>query len=100
MTASSYKTVRNDMKSLVRDAQQLFREASVATGERADELRAKGQELLDSAAHRAQDLQVAAVETSKELANNTDSFVKENPWKAVAISAGVGVLVGMLIGRR
>lgn len=100
MTASSYKTVRNDMKSLVRDAQQLFREASVATGERADELRAKGQELLDSAAHRAQDLQAAAVETSKELANNTDSFVKENPWKAVAISAGVGVLVGMLIGRR
>lgn len=100
MTASSYKTVRNDMKSLVRDAQQLFREASVATGERADELRAKGQELLDSAAQRAQDLQVAAVETSKELANNTDSFVKENPWKAVAISAGVGVLVGMLIGRR
>lgn len=100
MTASSYKTVRNDMKSLVRDAQQLFREASVATGERADELRAKGQELLDSAAQRAQDLQAVAVETSKELANNTDSFVKENPWKAVAISAGVGVLVGMLIGRR
>lgn len=100
MTASSYKTVRNDMKSLVRDAQQLFREASVATGERADELRAKGQDLLDSAAQRAQDLQAAAVETSKELANNTDSFVKENPWKAVAISAGVGVLVGMLIGRR
>jgi ElaB/YqjD/DUF883 family membrane-anchored ribosome-binding protein len=100
MTASSYKTVRNDMKSLVRDAQQLFREAGVATGERADELRAKGQDLLDSAAQRAQELQTAAMETGKELASNTDSFVKENPWKAVAISAGVGVLLGMLIGRK
>lgn len=100
MTASSYKTVRNDMKTLVRDAQQLFREASVATGERADELRAKGQDLLDNAAHRAQELQAAAVETGKELASTTDDFVKENPWKAVAISAGVGVLLGMLIARK
>ncbi|WP_199688171.1 DUF883 family protein [Noviherbaspirillum sedimenti] len=100
MTASSYKTVRNDMKTLVRDAQQLFREASVATGERADELRSKGQELLDSAAQRAQELQTVAVETGKELASTTDDFVKENPWKAVAISAGVGVLLGMLIGRK
>lgn len=100
MTASSYKTVRNDMKALVRDAQQLFREASAATGERADELRSKGQELLDSAAHRAQELQTAAVETGKELASSTDDFVKENPWKAVAISAGIGVLVGMLIARK
>ncbi len=100
MTASSYKTVRNDMKSLVRDAQQLFREASVATGERADDLRAKGLELLDAATQRTQELQTAAVETSKELAGTTDDFVKQNPWKAVAISAGVGVLVGMLIGRK
>jgi ElaB/YqjD/DUF883 family membrane-anchored ribosome-binding protein len=100
MTASSYKTVRNDMKSLVRDAQQLFREASVATGERADELRAKGMDLLDSATQRAQELQAAAMETGKELANNTDSFVKDNPWKAVAIAGGVGVLLGMLIGRK
>ncbi|QAU32829.1 DUF883 family protein [Janthinobacterium sp. 17J80-10] len=100
MTASSYKTVRNDMKTLVRDAQQLFREASVATGERADELRAKGQDLLDNAAQRAQELQAAALETGKELASTTDDFVKENPWKAVAISAGVGVLLGMLISRK
>ena len=100
MTASSYKTVRNDMKTLVRDAQQLFREASTATGERADELRTKGQDLLDSAAHRAQELQAVALETGKELASTTDDFVKENPWKAVAISAGVGVLLGMLISRK
>jgi len=26
--------------------------------------------------------------------------VQENPWKAVAISAGIGLLVGMLIARK
>lgn len=100
MTVTTHKTVRNDMKTLVRDAQQLFREASLATGERAEELRAKGQDLLDGAALRAQELQAAAMETGKELAAGTDSYVRQNPWKAVAISAGVGLLVGMLISRK
>ena len=97
MTTSSYKTVRNDMKTLVRDAQELFREATAATGERAEELRGKGLEALEHALSRAQEIQAAAVETGKELAENADDFVRENPWKAVAISAGIGMLVGMLI---
>lgn len=100
MTTSSFKTVRNDMKTLVRDAQELFREATAATGEKADELRSRGLDMLDAALSRAQEMQAAALETGKELAENADDFVKENPWKAVAISAGVGLLVGMLIARK
>ncbi len=100
MTTSSYKTVRNDMKTLVRDAQQLFREATSASGDRADELRSKGLGMLDNALGSAQEMQALALETGKELAENADDFVKENPWKAVAISAGVGLLVGMLIARK
>ena len=38
MKASTLKTTRSDMKTLVKDAQELFREATSATGERADEL--------------------------------------------------------------
>lgn len=100
MAASSYKTVRNDMKTLIRDAQELLREATASTGDRAEELRTRGMDMLDSAMSCAHDLQAAALENSKELADNTDVFVKENPWKAVAISAGVGMLVGMLIARK
>ncbi|MBI1892136.1 MAG: DUF883 domain-containing protein [Burkholderiales bacterium] len=100
MTTSSFKTVRNDMKTLVRDAQELFREATAATGEKADELRSKGLDMLETALARAQEMQTAAIETGKEIAETTDDFVKENPWKAVAISAGVGLLVGMLIARK
>ena len=100
MTTSSFKTVRNDMKTLVRDAQELFREATAATGEKADELRTKGLDMLEAALARAQEVQAAAIETGKEIAESTDDFVRENPWKAVAISAGVGLLVGMLIARK
>jgi ElaB/YqjD/DUF883 family membrane-anchored ribosome-binding protein len=100
MTTTSFKTARNDFKSLVRDAQDLFREATANSGDKAEELRTRGLDMLDAALGKAQELQTLAVETGKELADNADDFVQENPWKAVAISAGVGLLVGMLIARR
>ena len=100
MTSSSYKTVRNDLKSLVRDAQDLFREAASVTGDKAEELRGRGLEMLEDALTRAQELQAVAMETGKEIAETTDDFVRENPWKAVAISAGAGLLLGMLIARK
>jgi ElaB/YqjD/DUF883 family membrane-anchored ribosome-binding protein len=100
MLSSNIKTVQSDMRTLVRDAQDLFREATTATGEKADALRARGLSLLDSAMAKAQDVQAAAIETGKEMAETADNFVQENPWKAVAISAGVGLLLGVLIARK
>lgn len=100
MLTSNIKTVRNDMKTLVQDAQELFREAGSATGEKAEELRAKGMVLLETALERAHELQAVAVEKGKVAAKNTDEFVHQHPWQSVAISAGVGLLVGMLISRK
>lgn len=100
MLTSNLKTGRTDMKTLVQDAQDLFREATSATGIKADELRSKAMALLETAVTKAQDVQAAAVETGKELATNADDYVHENPWRAVAVSATVGMLVGLLIARK
>ena len=100
MMTTNIKTARNDMKTLIKDAQDLFREATTATGGKADELRARGLVLLDTAMEKAHDLQTVALEKGKIAAHTTDEFVHEQPWKAVAISAGVGLLVGLLIARR
>ena len=100
MLTSNIKTTRNDMKTLMQEAQELFREATSATGDRAEELRDKGLILLDAAMEKAQELQGVALEKGKKAARATDEFVHENPWKAVAISAGIGLLIGMLISRR
>ena len=100
MLENNLKTVRTDLRSLLRDAQDLFREATSSTGMKADDLRERGLELLDNAMVKAQDLQSVALDTSKEVVDTADSYVKDNPWRAVAISAGVGVLLGMMITRR
>ncbi len=100
MLESNLKTVRSDMKTLIKDAQNLFREATSATGLRADELRTKGLGILDAAVTRAQDVQTAALETGKDVVATADDYVQENPWRAVAISAGVGLVVGFLVARK
>ena len=100
MLTTNIKTVRNDMKTLVKDAQDLLREASLASGEKAEELRAKGLALLDTAMEKAHEVQAVALEKGRAAAHSTDEFVHEHPWKAVGIAAGVGLVVGMLISRR
>jgi len=100
MLNSNIKTVRNDMKTLLKDAQDLFREATLATGEKADELRSRGAVMLDAAMEMAQDVQAVALEKGKKAAESTDEFVREHPWQAVAVSAGIGLLVGMLLSRK
>ncbi len=34
---------------------------------------------------------------TREAADATDFFVKENPWRSLGIAAGVGLLVGGLV---
>lgn len=99
MLASNIKTVRNDFWSLLRDLQDLFREATSATSDKADIMRERSADLLDNAKTRAHDMQSVAYEAGKDIALSADDYVRMNPWKAVAASAGVGLLIGMLIVR-
>ena len=40
------------------------------------------------------------VQRSKQAARATDDFVRENPWQSVGAAAGIGLVIGLLIGRR
>lgn len=93
-------TVQGDVKSLVRDAQSLLHAAATLTGEKADDLRKRGMELLDVALAKGSQVQGQAIEKGKELAHTADVYVKDNPWRTVAAAAGVGLLVGVILGRK
>jgi ElaB/YqjD/DUF883 family membrane-anchored ribosome-binding protein len=89
-----------DVKALVKDAQSLLTAAAALTGTKADELRERGMQMLDVALGKAGKYQGQAVVKSKELARTADVYVKDNPWRTVAVAAGVGLLVGVLLGRK
>ena len=96
----SARDAGNDMKALVRDAQSLLSAAAALTGNKADELRERGMELLDQALGKASKYQDQAVVRGKELARTADVYVKDNPWRTVAVAAGVGLLLGVILGRK
>ena len=58
------------------------------------------QERLQQAKHRLQDLQETAVARAKAAGHAADDYVHEHPWKAIGAAAGIGMIVGLLIGRR
>ncbi|AKU21787.1 MULTISPECIES: YqjD family protein [Telluria group] len=100
MLENNISTVNNDVKTLVKDAQALFTAATALSGEKAEELRGRGMRALESALAKAQEAQASAVAATKEAAKSTDAYVHENPWRSVAIAAGIGLLVGVIVGRK
>jgi len=82
-----------DLRTLVDDAEALLR-ASTNAG---------GAEVQERAQASLQDLRIrlAALEQRvRERARDVDSFVRDNPWQAVAVVGGVALLLGLILGRR
>jgi ElaB/YqjD/DUF883 family membrane-anchored ribosome-binding protein len=55
---------------------------------------------LDQGRQTIEEMQSMVVERTRECMEATDTFVRENPWRAVGVAAGVGVIVGLLLARR
>jgi ElaB/YqjD/DUF883 family membrane-anchored ribosome-binding protein len=96
----SLGNMQTDVKTLVRDAQALLTAAAALTGEKAEDMRARGMQLLDQALGKASQVQGQAIVKGKELAHTADVYVKDNPWRTIAAAAGVGLLVGVILGRK
>jgi ElaB/YqjD/DUF883 family membrane-anchored ribosome-binding protein len=41
-----------------------------------------------------------AMRRAREIAGAADEYVHENPWQAVGVAAGIGLVLGLLIARR
>lgn len=78
-----------DMRAVIVDAEDLLKATASQTGERIEKARARAEESLRVARERM-----------KDVGLDIDEQVRNNPWATVGIAAGVGLLLGLLIGRR
>jgi ElaB/YqjD/DUF883 family membrane-anchored ribosome-binding protein len=69
-------------------------------GAEAPGMSARLDESLKAARERLEHLEDLVLQRSKAAAKATDSYVRANPWQAVGIAAGVGLLLGLLLRRR
>lgn len=90
----------NDFKVVVADAEALLKATAGQGGEAVAAVRARVEESLATAKVKMADAQAALLAKTRAAARATDEYVHVHPWKAVGVAAGVGLVVGLLIGRR
>jgi ElaB/YqjD/DUF883 family membrane-anchored ribosome-binding protein len=89
-----------DFKNAVTDAQDLLKSMGSEGDAKLNEVKKRVQGSLDVALRRLDDWQATAVDRAAAAARTTDDYVHTNPWAAMGMVAGFGVVVGYLLARR
>jgi len=82
-----------DVRVVVADVEELLKATAAQSGERIAATRAR----VEAALLKAGD---TVAEQTRHTAQATDHYVHQHPWQATGIAAGVGLLIGLLLGRR
>jgi ElaB/YqjD/DUF883 family membrane-anchored ribosome-binding protein len=93
-------SVGRDVKNVVNEAQELLKTVQTEGANRVDEVKSKVAAQYDVARAKLGDLQTTVQDGAKVAIDSTDEYVRANPWTAVAVAAGVGAVIGILMARR
>lgn len=99
-TAVTKEKLAQDLKIVIADAEDLLRATASQAGEKVAAAREKIQDSLHRAKLKLADVEDVLVDKGKQAARATDEYVHDHPWRAVGIAAGIGFVIGLLIGRR
>lgn len=89
-----------DLKVVIRDAEELLRATAGQAGEKFAEVRARAEESLLSAKSRLREVSGDLNARAHAAADSADTYVRTNPWAAIGIAAAAGLLLGALLTRR
>jgi ElaB/YqjD/DUF883 family membrane-anchored ribosome-binding protein len=88
------------LKQMVDEADQLLKSAQGTGSDKFNAARDKFETQLRHARKELEQLQDDALHSARRAVRTADHAVHEHPYTAMGISAGVGLLLGMLIARR
>jgi ElaB/YqjD/DUF883 family membrane-anchored ribosome-binding protein len=95
---SGTEALAEQLRRIVEQAEQLM---GAAGADRATlgALKDRVNETIGSAREKLAELEQEARQRGRRAAVATESWVRSNPWAALAIGAGIGLIVGALIMR-
>lgn len=88
-------TTAEDLKVLLREAEQALSDSTSEAGDKFDELRERLRGALNDGKHSLARLRDEAGRQAKKA----DELVRSHPYQAIGIAAGVGALIGFLFAR-
>jgi ElaB/YqjD/DUF883 family membrane-anchored ribosome-binding protein len=96
-TAQTPKELLNDLHALVSEAEKMMGDSLTEhTDEAVTALRSR----FDAAQERLGNLYAGAKQKVVAGAQCTDKAIRANPYQSLAIAAGAGLILGVLLGRR
>ncbi|WNW10511.1 DUF883 family protein [Pseudomonas sp. DTU_2021_1001937_2_SI_NGA_ILE_001] len=86
----------SELQALIEESEKLLKDSASLVGEDAETLKAQlGQKLT-----QALDAVTSVRERTRPVVEATETYIGGHPWQTVAVSAGFGLVVGLLLGRR
>lgn len=95
-TQEANQKLASDLKVVMHDAEDLLKATAGQAGEKVTEVRNRLSKALDSAKETYSRLQERGIEAAKA----SDRLVREHPYESLGVAFGVGLLIGVLAGRR
>jgi ElaB/YqjD/DUF883 family membrane-anchored ribosome-binding protein len=84
-----------DVTVLTKDVQDLLKATASVVGDKAAEARVKVEESLKVAQDKLSVVHENVKAKGQEAFSATDGYVRDNPWNAVGIAAGIGFILGI-----
>lgn len=88
-----------DFKLVIHDAEALLKATANKGDAKLDEIRARAEQSLNGIKDGLGEAESALIDQTRDAVHSADAYVHQNPWNAIGIAAGVGVLVGLLTSR-
>jgi len=98
-TAASSAALADELRNVVRQAEELLGAVADDSSEAVSALRERVYSAVDTAKTRLSGLEEQAQEVTQRAASAVEKYVRENPWTTVGIAVGVGLLLGAWLSR-
>lgn len=89
--------LKEDLQTVMRDAEALLKVTASQTGERIQEVRAHAEESLRKARERLTEMQGDVLEQAQAAAQTAEEYIRKNPWQSVGLAAAAGLVIGLLL---
>jgi ElaB/YqjD/DUF883 family membrane-anchored ribosome-binding protein len=100
MQSAAMDKLTRDLRVVLDDAEELLKATAGQTGEKVQQLRARTEESLRGVRSRLESAGRDADRFARDAAADLDARMSGNPWAVACVAAGLGVVVGILLGRR